>query len=452
MCTFINAMNSLLPGFTVVKQLGQGSYGTVYKVVRQSDNKPYALKCVEMGQLNQRQKEDSVNEIRIMASVSSPFIIAFHEASVIGRRLNIVSEYAKLGDLAHCIIRRKQKKRPFKEDFIWRFFLQMLEGLRVLHDRGIVHRDLKSANILLSAPDLFKIGDLGISTVLSQRQLAKTQIGTPMYLAPEIWRHKPYNSKCDIWSLGVLLYEMATFQYPYNARNARDLSVKVCSLKPPRISNYSKELVTIINRMLSHSPSQRPSARDLLNNPVVKSKMYLIAHFLPAAESAHANLLETIKVPRNLQSLNLPRPQYENEDVGLAPMEERLHIKNERMINPKAKVNLCSTRDLQKIVDLDCWSPVKAPRTLRQLPPIIDSSSEHEDPEDSASDDVILFPPRQPDEPKVAEISEPKRPRTSAPRKISQPLPKPAVEPKSRQQIAPPRIIRFRYRVPFVIR
>ena len=358
---------SHLPGFTILKQLGQGSYGTVYKVRRQSDNQNYALKVVDLSQLNQHQREDSVNEIRIMASVVSPFIVGFHEATIQDKRLFLVTEYAKLGDLSKAINRRKLKHRPFKEETIWRFLLQTLEGLRVLHERGIVHRDLKSANILLSAPDLFKIGDLGISTVLQQRKLAKTQIGTPMYLAPEIWKKKPYNTKCDIWSLGVLLYEMATFSYPYNARNARDLSVKVCSTKAPHIpSSYSRELSNVIQTMLVHNPAQRPSVEGILSMPAVQKRIYLIKPFLAAVQHSEANLLQTIKVPRNLQLVNLPPSRYDN---GVAneclPLEQRVFLKGK--MAEQTRVDLASTRELLLIADLDCWTPTRPTRDNRRI-------------------------------------------------------------------------------------
>lgn len=352
-----------LPGFTIVKQLGKGSYGTVFKVKRVSDGNSYALKMVDLSTMNQRQREDSVNEIRIMASITSPFIIKFHEATIQDHRLFIVTDYAKLGDLSNLIARRKLKRRPFKEDVIWRFMLQVLEGLRVLHDRGIVHRDLKSANILLSAPDLFKIGDLGISTVLQQRQLAKTQIGTPMYLAPEVWKKRPYNSKCDIWSLGVLLYEMATFTYPFNARNARDLSVKVCNSKPPPMRvDYSRDLTRVIQLMLTHNPVQRPSVHELLSMQCVQAKMHLITPFIEAVKHSEAHLLDTIRVPRNLQLVNLPKPRYSNDDE-MVPLEERLHLKGR--IASQTKLSLASTRELQMIVDNDCWSPTKPDQLIR---------------------------------------------------------------------------------------
>ena len=352
-----------VPGFTIIKQLGKGSYGTVYKVKRVSDGNSYALKMVDLTSMNQRQREEAVNEIRIMASITSPFIIGFHEATIQDHKLCIVTDYAKLGDLSNLIARRKLKRRPFKEDVIWRFMLQVLEGLRVLHDRGIVHRDLKSANILLSAPDLFKIGDLGISTVLQQRQLAKTQIGTPMYLAPEVWKKRPYNSKCDIWSLGVLLYEMATFTYPFNARNARDLSVKVCSSKaPPMKVDYSRDLTRVIQLMLTHNPVQRPSVHELLAMPCIQEKMSLIQPFIDAVKHSEARLLDTIRVPRNLQLVNLPKPRYSYEDE-MAPLDERVHVKGK--VCP-TKLSLASTRELQMIVDNDCWSPNKPNQLIRE--------------------------------------------------------------------------------------
>lgn len=377
-----------LPGFSIIKQLGQGSYGTVYKVKRQSDNQNYALKVVDLSQLNQHQREDSVNEIRIMASVTSPFIVGFHEATIQDRRLFIVTEYCKLGDLSKAINRRKIKHKPFKEEAIWRLLLQVLEGLRILHQRGIVHRDLKSANILLAAPDMFKIGDLGISTVLEQRQLAKTQIGTPMYLAPEIWKKKPYNSKCDIWSLGVLLYEMATFMYPYNARNARDLSVKVCNAKAPHIPNtYSKELSSVIQAMLNHNPIQRPSVDAILQMPAVQKRLYLIKPFSAAVQHSEAHLLQTIKVPKNLQLVNLPPSRYDNENKGeCLPLEQRIFLKGK--MAEQTRVDLASTRELQIIADMDCWTPTKPTQVIRphlNNDTLVDSST-------NAKKDMITIP------------------------------------------------------------
>jgi len=395
---------NLLPGFSIQRIIGKGSYGTVYKVIRMCDQQSYALKVVELGGMNKKQVEDSINEIRIMASVQSPFIVSFHEATMHNEKLNIITEYAQLGDLSGLISRRRQTKKHFKEDYIWMFMLQMLQGLRILHDYGIIHRDLKSANILLSAPDLFKIADLGISTVLEKRQLAHTQIGTPMYLAPEIWKNRPYDSKCDIWSLGVLLYEMATFDYPYVARNAKDLSIKVCSSNPPKMpSFYSKELYRVIMLMLSKNPINRPSVNELLALPCILNKMHMINSFSSLIEQSSTNLIDTIKVTNALDCIQLPSPRYIEEECE--PLTERMRIKDDN-------ANLLSTKDLQRITDCDNWSPKKKANVIREENMIND----------------IEFKPRPPQQ-----------------RKIATPPPDP---PKN----VPPRMLRYRFRSPLLIR
>ena len=362
-----------LPGFVEQKVLGEGSYGHVYKAKRLSDNNIYAVKVVDLSKLTRREIEDSVNEIRLMASFTSPFLIRFYEAFCDQKRLCIVTEYAKLGDLSTLIERRQKKRKPFPEIMIWRFLLQLLEGLRVLHSCGVVHRDLKSANVLLSAPDLLKIGDLGISTVLHQRQLAKTQIGTPLYLAPEVWRRLPYDQKCDMWSLGVLLFEMMTFNFPFNGRSTDELVRRICMGKYSIPSTYSADLTSILRRLLQINPAQRPSVQELLDLKCVKEKMNLILPYLD--NNANSNfkspqLLSTIKVPLNLINVNLPDPSYGKKHDGIKPIDQRMHLKKDIPMNQR-DISHVSTPELKIIADQDWWSPNKidsAPNSPRRSP------------------------------------------------------------------------------------
>ena len=362
-----------LPGFIQEKVLGEGSYGHVYKAKRLSDNNTYAIKVVDLSKLSRREIEDSVNEIRLMASFTSPFLIRFYEAFCEQKRLCIVTEYAKLGDLSTLIERRKRKRKPFPEMMIWRFLLQLLEGLRVLHSCGVVHRDLKSANVLLSAPDLIKIGDLGISTVLHQRQLAKTQIGTPIYLAPEVWKRKPYDQKCDMWSLGVLLYEMMTFSFPFNGRSENELVQRICLGRYSLPSNYSADLISILRRLLQVNPEQRPSVQDILNLKCVQDKMNMILPYLDKdviSNFKSPHLLSTIKVPLNMKNVNLPDPSYGKQQEGIKPIDQRMHLKKNIPMNP-SDISRVSTPELKMIADQDWWSPNKidsAPNSPRRSP------------------------------------------------------------------------------------
>ena len=368
-----------VPGFIEKKVLGSGTYGKVYKAIRQSDNKPYAVKVVNLSTLDQREIEDSVNEIRIIASFESPFILGFYEAFCDKNRLCIVTEYAKLGDLQNFFRKRKLRNSPLPEESIWRFFLQILEGLRVLHSSGVVHRDLKSANVMLSAPDLLKIGDLGIATVLHTHQLARTQIGTPLYLAPEVWKRCAYDQKCDMWSLGVLLYEMMTFAFPFNGRNTDELARRICSGVYKCPTKYSVELTSILRRLLMVNPRQRPSAQDLLNMESVKSHMHLLNQF-QIPESKSAQLLETIKVPRNVRDVCLPSALYGKKKPIVKPMEQRFHLKGVPVYGaPRRNLSALSTPDLMQVAVKDLWSPIKQ-RELADSDPSPHSPLRHSDP------------------------------------------------------------------------
>lgn len=397
-----------ISGFRQDKVLGEGSYGKVYKTHRLDDNQVYALKVVDLKKLTFREIEDAVNEIRLMASVTSPFIISFYEAFAAEekKQLCIVTEYAKIGDLRHLIERRKLKNKPLEEEQIWRFLLEILEGLRVLHSCGVVHRDLKSANILISAPDLVKIGDLGIATVLHQKkyqkEMAKTQIGTPLYLAPEIWLHFPYDQKCDIWSLGVLLYEMMTFNFPFDGRTQADLQRNICTGRY-RIPNsvekmYSIELISILRKMLMVDPSDRPSVEDLLNMQSVKSHMDLLNPFLQTdlyrnsslndieLEGGHVKLLSTIHVPKinyrygrnsvNLSNLNLPTQKYDKKQPKIMPIEERICVKNEAPIRTRNRLSELTTPELMLIADQDLWTSNKNCRSTLNTSQRSNSSSQ----------------------------------------------------------------------------
>ncbi|VEL16238.1 unnamed protein product [Protopolystoma xenopodis] len=126
--------------------------------------------------------------------------------------LHIVMEYCNGGDLYSKI--NAQKGILFSEDQVMDYFVQISLGLKHIHDRMILHRDIKSQNIFLTKDDRIKLGDFGIAKVLnSTLDLARTCIGTPYYLSPEICENKPYNNKSDIWALGCVLYEMATLKH-----------------------------------------------------------------------------------------------------------------------------------------------------------------------------------------------------------------------------------------------
>lgn len=137
------------------------------------------------------------------------------------------------------------------EPDIWCIFIQILRGLRAMHDLNIMHRDLKSANIFLNKDFTIKLGDMNVSKVVNSRNLNYTQTGTPYYASPEVWKDEPYDFKSDIWSLGCVLYEMICLKPPFQANDMSGLYKKVIKGVFPRIpKTYSQDLWHLVSQML----------------------------------------------------------------------------------------------------------------------------------------------------------------------------------------------------------
>ena len=217
-----------IKNFQVIQKLGEGAYSTVYLVKRIEDSKEYALKKVKIMNLSEKEKENALNEIRILASTRSVNVVQYKEAffEEETNQLCIIMEYADSGDLYQKIVDQQKKGLLLKEEEIWSIFIQVVKGLKELHRLKIFHRDLKSANVFLCNSGMCKLGDMNVSKV-AKKGLLFTQTGTPYYASPEVWKEKPYDNKSDIWSLGCVLYEMTTLKPPFRAEDMEGLYKKV---------------------------------------------------------------------------------------------------------------------------------------------------------------------------------------------------------------------------------
>ncbi|XP_039985867.1 serine/threonine-protein kinase Nek3 isoform X2 [Xiphias gladius] len=193
-----------------------------------------------------------------------PNIVAFREAFEADGLLCIVMEYCRGGDLLQRI--RQQKTTQFCVDDILRWFAQMCAGAKHIHDKRVLHRDLKSKNIFLTDRGTVKLGDFGSACILnSSKAFAHTYVGTPYYVAPEIWDNKPYNNKSDVWSLGCVLYELCTLRHPFQATSWKSLILKVCrGAYPPLPNHLPYELQYLIKQMFKTHPKDRPSLHTIL--------------------------------------------------------------------------------------------------------------------------------------------------------------------------------------------
>ncbi len=160
-----------------------------------------------------------------------------------------------------------QKGRFFSENQIIDWFTQLCLAMKHIHDRKILHRDIKSQNVFLTKNGLIKLGDFGIAKCLDTTlQQAKTFIGTPYYLSPEMVQNLPYSFKSDVWSMGILVYEMCALKMPFDGLSIADLSLKIIKgIYTPIPNNFSKELKMLVNSLLNVDPTKRPSINDILS-------------------------------------------------------------------------------------------------------------------------------------------------------------------------------------------
>ena len=314
-----------MDGFNILSKIGEGSYSTVLKVQRIEDGNIYALKRVKFYKLSEKEKENALNEIRILASVKNKNVISYKEAFFDEKdsSLGIVMEYADKGDLFQLITERKKTKNYFTEQEVWKIFIQLLHGLKALHDFKILHRDIKSANVFLFKGGICKLGDLNVSKV-ARKGLGYTQTGTPYYASPEVWEEKPYDSKSDVWSLGCVMYEMITLRPPFQAKSMEELYKKVMRGNYPRIpSKYSEDLSDAIKLMIQVEAGARPSCEELLKMPMITKRIEFFNNNKDIDITEEQNeslnkkfeLLKTIMVPNKLENLakNLPKPNYDTE-------------------------------------------------------------------------------------------------------------------------------------------
>ena len=264
-----------LNDYEILKQIGTGAFSTVSLVKSKKDNMIYALKRVELNKMMPNEKDNSLNEIRLLSLVNHVNIISYKESfyEEDTNTLNLILEYADAGDLQSKISAHKNVQKYFNEKTIWSIFIQMVQGIKVLHDKNIIHRDLKSANIFLMKNGVCKLGDLNVSKE-AKSGLLKTQTGTPYFASPEVWNGKPYGIKSDIWSLGCILYQMTTLKMPFQGNNFKEVYNNVLKCKyAPLPTIYSKDLNLIIKKMLQIDPDKRPSASEILEDPIIKEKM-----------------------------------------------------------------------------------------------------------------------------------------------------------------------------------
>lgn len=261
-----------------VRDIGRGQYGLVSLLQRIGDAHKRVVKAVNLSGLSAAERDAAAREVVILQKLRHPNIIEYIDSFESGEgssaALNIVMEHADGGTLAERIA--EQYGEPLDAGLVRSWFAQLASALAHVHAARVLHRDLKTANVLLHR-ERIKLSDFGIARPLStMSEFAKTTIGTPYYLSPEMITGKPYDAKSDVWALGVVLYEVATLERPFQGDNLHVLGRRIVENKPTPSEESAAGRVQppgvhrLIARCLVTEPAERATLDELLDDECVR--------------------------------------------------------------------------------------------------------------------------------------------------------------------------------------
>ena len=259
--------------YTELETIGNGNYGTIYTgtvllVKENSTNEKYAAKKISTEILNEAELLRSKQEADLLKKLQHPNIVSYKQSFTEKGKIIIVMEYCEGGDLGKLIKRSLETQHYFPETQVKAWFLQLAKALEFVHSLNILHRDIKSSNIFLTANGSLKLGDFGISKILKNScDVAHTLLGTPLYMSPEVCLNKPYATKSDIWALGCVFYEICKLHQPFISPSLLSLIAKITKDPPEPLSNvYSENLSDLVFSMLIKDSDGRISIKEILSH------------------------------------------------------------------------------------------------------------------------------------------------------------------------------------------
>mmetsp|Transcript_88274 Transcript_88274/g.248554 ORF Transcript_88274/g.248554 Transcript_88274/m.248554 type:complete len:845 (+) Transcript_88274:97-2631(+) len=257
--------------------LGRGASGVAFIVrPKLQPELQFVAKELCLVRSDEKRRRDAFVEGQLLRDLSHKNIVRCFDVFQDDEMMYIVMEYANGGDLSGRIQARKAENRRFSENTVMFVFVQICTALQYIHSRKIVHRDLKPPNVFVVGEGelqtcTVKLGDFGIAKMIECTMgQAHSTVGTPSYLSPEICKNNPYGMKSDIWSLGIILYELACLKVPFSAGNLPAMALMICTSEPkPLPEEFGAALTELVKALLQKDPAKRPQVAMVLQNPYV---------------------------------------------------------------------------------------------------------------------------------------------------------------------------------------
>ena len=314
--------------FEIMEQLGEGSYGFVFKALHKKTGKIMAVKLIPLAKFDNI--DTCIREMEILASCDSKYIVSYHCAYYKENNLWIAMEYCGAGSVKDII---KLKKSPLDESTISALMYSVLKGINYLHCNKMIHRDIKSDNVLLDDYGNAKLADFGVSAKLMSTYGSKESvIGTPFWMSPEILSRNKYTSKTDIWSLGITAIEMAEGQPPYARFRTYVAMEKIKTCPPKNLSEpkkWSEAFNDFVKQCLIVDPIYRPTAEELLEHSFIKMGKKLEGKLLKKIVSCVKDLKARKKENKNFESNNDNIKNESAQDTNSVIVDNEKSVNNE---------------------------------------------------------------------------------------------------------------------------
>jgi serine/threonine protein kinase len=257
---------STLEDYKILDLVGEGSFGRVYKARKIFTGQIFAIKFIQKKNRNQREISNLRQEIDILRTMKHRNVIKMCDAFETEREFCVVMEYAR-GELFEVL----EDDRTLPETEVREIARQLVAALNYLHSNRVIHRDMKPQNVLIGRDGVVKLCDFGFARSVRSQSMVMTSIkGTPLYMAPELVQEQPYNHTVDLWSLGVILYELFCGKPPFFTNSIYTLIQKIVREPLQWPDDISSEFKSFLRGLLNKRPSERLSWPALLDHPFVR--------------------------------------------------------------------------------------------------------------------------------------------------------------------------------------
>lgn len=317
--------------FEEVRHLGRGAFGEVLLMRQTSTGLLCAVKKLGKTSMTAGEEAEHLAEVKALQALQHPCILRYYGSMELDESLSLVMEFADAGDLQHLLKGQADAGCFFEVAALFALFSQLVMAVAHVHSNRVLHRDLKPSNVMLTSDGLVKLGDFGVAKVLAGTTVMDnlTCVGSPTYMAPEIVSGEPYGAACDVWSLGVILYEMASFQRPFEGRSLGELVMRISSgqfkdlnehLKDKPGGNVLEEAVRPFTAlMLVLEPKQRGSMKEVVRLPT----MQVFASSLKTSAVVVAALVRELQEPGKSKGIEIDSAAVDDLIAELASSPKR---------------------------------------------------------------------------------------------------------------------------------